>query len=117
MERNKEKKIKWRKRGGGTFRLKPKDGQKRGQKIKANEEFEAYPSDIPKAFRDTIIPLGAAPPDPEETPVEVEEPDYTLKHRSGGYYHILDANGNVLTETALKKDEALERIEELKAEG
>ena len=118
MERKKEKKIRWQKTGGGTFRLKPLEGstRKRGKKIKSMEIFNAYPSEIPKGFRDNIKALDELPPDPSETPVDVAEPEYTVKHRSGGYYHILDSNGKQVTEEALKKDEALARIKELKGE-
>ncbi len=117
MERKKEKKIKWRKNGGGTFRLKPQVGspKSRGRKIKAYETFDAYPSEIPKAFRDNIVPLETLPDAPEEAPVDVAEPDYKLKRRSGGFYHVLDSNDKVLTEDALRKDEALAFIERLKS--
>ena len=117
MERKKEQKVEWEKIGGGTFYLKPPTGSpaKRGRKIKPGQRFKAFPSEIPQAFRDTIRSLNPVPPSPEEEVLDVEEEEYTLKHRSGGYYHIIDSEGKQLTETALKKDEALAHIKNLKA--
>lgn len=57
MGRNQEitrKKLRYQKIGGGSARLKL-DGRK--QIIKPNQKFEAYPEEIPEAFKDTLILL------------------------------------------------------------
>ncbi len=119
MERDKkEQQIQWQKTGGGTFYLKPPAGSpaKRGRKIKSGQIFKAYPSEIPQAFRDNIKALDPVPPPPEEEILEVDEGEYTLKSRgAGGWYDILDSEGKVVNEKALKKDAALEHIESLQA--
>ena len=76
-----------------------------GRIIKPGQVFDAFEDEIPVAFRDVIVPLEAIPVK-EETPVEPAPPEYTLKHRSGGYYWIIDSNGKVMNEEALKKPEA-----------
>ena len=46
-----EGKVRWKKIGGGSFRI--------GNRIiKPGESFSAFPSEIPKAFRDVVIPLN-----------------------------------------------------------
>lgn len=54
MERNtavtQEKEYQWKKIGGGTFSMK-------NMIIKENQIFTAKESDIPKAFRDVVIPM------------------------------------------------------------
>ena len=113
MERTKykdEKKLRWRKIGGGSFRM----GSKR--LIKPGQEFMAYDHEIPMGFRDTIILLDTVPEKEAEVPVKVKQAEYTVKHRSGGYYNILDSNGKVVNEEAVKgKDAAEQFIEDLQA--
>jgi hypothetical protein len=50
MERNSSERIRWKKIGGGSLTL-------LGKFIKPNDIFTAYPHQIPKQFRDVIIPL------------------------------------------------------------
>jgi hypothetical protein len=99
-----EKKIKFRKEGGGSFRMAS------GKIIKPGQVFAAYPNEIPPEFLDTIVPLEKIPeaPTPEEVPVEVTQPAYELKHRGGGYYDIVDANGKQMNEVAIKGKDAAE---------
>lgn len=113
MERSKstdDKKIKWKKIGGGSFRM----GNRRI--IKPGQEFLACEHEIPLGFRDVIIPLETVPKKAEAVPVKVEKPEYTVKHRSGGFYNILDSNGKVMNEEAIKGKEAAEQfIKDLQA--
>ncbi len=116
MERAKnkdEKKLRWKKIGGGSFRMGKSSG---GRLIKPGQTFTAYDHDIPMGFRDTIILLDPASEKEAEVPVVVEKPEYTVKHRSGGYYNILDSNGKVMNEEAIKgKEDAEKFIEDLQA--
>ena len=111
MERTKkeEGKIRWRKEGGGSFRM------ANNKIIKPGQVFEAFESEIPEAFRDNIIPLTPVPAK-EEVPVKPVPPEYTLKHRSGGFYWIVDSNGKVMNDEAYKKDEAEQFIKDLGGE-
>ena len=113
MERRKEEpEIKWKKVGGGSLRL-------NGKIIKPGQIFKAKASDISANFRDVVIPLESIPgvvtapdlPDPEIKAVELE---YKLKARgTGGWYDVVDKNGKVLNEKALKKDIAEKLIKDL----
>jgi hypothetical protein len=104
-----EKLVKWRKIGKGFFRMS-------NRIIKENQIFEAYPSEIPKAFRDSIIPLEKQSnnkvPNPV-APVPVLKTKYSPKHVSGGWYDIVDDNGKVINEKKMRKEEAQELIKEL----
>lgn len=100
--------------GGGSLRLP-------GRIIKPNQKFWAFPHELPANARDVIISLGTGEPlkkVEKEAPVveEVKAHEYTLKHRSGGYYWIVDSNGKVVGEEALKKDEAQALIDQLEGE-
>jgi hypothetical protein len=100
-----EKKIRFRKEGGGSFRM------ANGKIIKPGQIFSAYPNEIPKEFLDVIVPLDKIPevPTPEEVPVKVTQPEYSLTHRGGGYYDIVDTNGKQMNEVAIKGKEAAEK--------
>jgi hypothetical protein len=97
--------IRWRKIGGGFLRLP-------NRIIKPGDIFEASPSDIPKAFRDQVIPL-----DPvelvrvEEKPAEALQPkeEFTYEKRKRGsndMYNIYDSRGKKINEKALTSEEA-----------
>jgi len=85
--------------------------------IKPGQEFMAYDHEIPQGFRDVIICLDKNPAKEEAAaPVKVVKPEYTVKHRSGGFYNILDSNEKVVNEEAIKGKEAAEKfIEGLQA--
>ena len=109
MERtNTDQKIRFKKTGGGSLRL--------GGKIyKPNQTFMAYPYEIPDAFKDVIVPV-----DPNAVAREEEKKflgkthEYTLKARSsGGYYDVVDSNGKVKNEKALRHAAALDLIRSL----
>jgi len=97
-------KIKWKKLGGGTFRLQS------GKIIKPNQVFDAYVSEIPKAFRDVVVPLD---PLPEDVPLTVTSGDYQVKSRGPGWYDVFDAFGKRVNEQALRQPEAEKLAEEL----
>ena len=86
-----------------------------GKIIKPGQEFYAYEHEIPQGFRDVIIPLEEIVED-DEKPVVAAKPEYFLKSRGqGGWYNVVDSNGKVMNEKALKKEAADEFIEELMA--
>jgi|WetSurSiteA1Bulk_404760.scaffolds.fasta_scaffold206564_2 hypothetical protein len=120
MERTKtgilpEQLISWKKTGNGALRL------KNLRYIKPGEIFEAYPSQIPAAFRDTVIPLNPAKLKEEEqqreeviNKVAVESSAYTVKPRGvGGWVDVIDINGKVINEKAMKLPAAEELIKKL----
>ena len=113
MERAKnkdEKKLRWKKIGGGSFRM------ANGRIIKPGQEFTAFDHEIPMGFRDVVILLDPVAEKEATVPVKVSKPEYTVKHRSGGYYNILDSNGKVVNEEAIKGKEGAEKfIEDLQA--
>lgn len=97
--------IKWKYFGKKPFRIRG------GRKIvKPNETFDAAESEIPQAFRDLIVPVK---PLASEPPVEVIDSGYQLRHRAGNWYDILDAQGKVVNEKALRQDEARRMLEAL----
>lgn len=100
--------IWWRKTGGGSFR-----GLK-GRIIKPNEKFQAYEHEIPKSFRDVIIPLQSLPSKAPVAPIKVIEPVYAIEKRgSSGWYNVVDAQGKALNEKALKKEVAEKLVKDL----
>jgi hypothetical protein len=119
MERKKEKKIWYRKRGGGSLYLTPPEGStaRRGQKVKSNEKFQAFPSQIPEAFRDTCIPLEdvdvPSPPVEKKKPAPPVKEEYTLDSLPGGWYNILDSEGKKVNESSLRKEKAEEFLKSL----
>lgn len=103
-----DREIWWRKTGGGTHRLK-REG-KSLKLIKPNQKFKARPSEIPESFQDIIIPLEKLP---EEAPIKVTPPGYTLEHIGSGWYNVKDGAGKVVNEKALRQAAAKELIESL----
>lgn len=111
MKEKKDKKLRWLKNGGGTFRA-IIDGQRRI--IKPNEKFSAYEHEIPASFRDSIVCLDKIPsPDTERLKSEPVRKEYTLQAKGVGWYNIIDSEGKVLNEKALRQQEAKEMLESL----
>ena len=99
--------------------------------IKPGQEFKASLSAIPVNFRDVIIPLddivlpeAPKPPvqkppkkqavatgDVEPTPATVTK--YFVKPRGGAWYDVVDVDGKVLNEKALREPAAKELVETL----
>lgn len=103
-----DREIWWRKTGGGTFRLK-REGK--GIKIiKPNQKFKARPSEIPESIRDIIKPLEELP---EEKPLPITPPGYTLKYKGSGWYDVIDGDGKTMNEKTLRKGDAEKLIESL----
>lgn len=85
----------------------------RNRIIKQNQVFMARLEDIPEGFRDTIVRVDGEVSTPAPTPAEpvVEEkkiptdadPEFFMKLRGGGYYNVVDGNGKILNEKALRK--------------
>lgn len=99
-------KITWKKLGGGSFRLAS------GKIIKPNQVFEAYPEDIPVAFRDRVVPVN--PDDlPQEYPLEVVKANYQVIFKSPGWYDVVDGNGKVVNEKRLRSEDAKRLVEQL----
>jgi len=109
MKRTKERKdtgkIWFRKIGRGSFRFK-------GQIIKPNQKFQAYPGDIPPGFTDVVVPAdkhSTEPIRPRVKPVE-----YKLKPRGGNWFDIENAKtGKCMNEKGLRRVDALKLIEKL----
>ena len=107
--------ILWQKTGGGSFRMSRRI-------IKPGEKFRARPDEIPKGFRDVVIPLEPIPEGTFNTETGATEPiipgvspKYTLKSRGGGWYDIVDSAGKVMNEPKkpLKKAMAEQLIKDL----
>ena len=115
MERTKtnvmeEGKVSFKKVGGGSLRL-------GGKIIKPGQVFTAYPHEIPKSFRDLVIPTGGAvswkdqdkqtkvetPP-----PIKGKTPEFTIQPhgKSSLWFDIVDGEGKVWNEKGLKKEVA-----------
>ena len=125
MQRSKKKKRRYKQTGGGTFHLNT------GKIVKPQEEFKAYPHEIPKAFRDTIVCLeeegdedegfesvseyALEPVDEPEQKESADEVEYKIEPKSPGWYNVIEVHsGKALNDKSLRKDEAEKLIEKLK---
>jgi len=112
MERKKkvedvrEGSVRWKKIGGGTFRMAS------GRIIKPQQIFVAHPDDIPKAHRDTVVPLSPLEEKPEEKLVPASG-GYEIVVKSAGWYNVVDGNGKVMNEKGLRQEAAKELLESL----
>lgn len=95
----------WRKTGGGSFRM------ANGRIIKKNQVFHAAPDQIPESFRNVVVPVDGV----EEKPVEIVDPSYTIESGTPGYYNVVDTNGKKMNEKQLRQDAAQEMVEALLA--
>jgi len=93
--------IRWKQTGGGTLRLKV-NGTLRI--IKPGEVFRALPSEVPLAFRDTIIPLDGTQK-VEEEKIVVSKVTYEVKPRgkSKSLFDVVDRQGKRMNEAPLSK--------------
>ena len=100
-------KIFWKKVGGGSLRF-------NGKIIKPGQTFRASVDEIPKSFRDLVIPLEKIVEKGEE-PIVVVNTVYSMQPRgkSKSLFDIVDGNGKVLNEKALNKETAQKLIEDL----
>ena len=114
MERTKKAKvaselITWKKMGGGSFLMK-------NRIIKPGQVFQATLEDIPEGFRDVIVPVDPAEAkvaSPEVDIVEAVVLQYFLRKRSAGYFDVVDIDGKVQNEKALREGPAEELIKSL----
>lgn len=107
--------IRYKKIGGGSFHA-TIGGNRRI--IKPNEVFDARPEEIPEGFRDMIVPLDPSVADAANKPAQKKAPTnlkYFVKKREKGvgYWDVVDKNGKVQNEKALRKDKAEEFIQKL----
>jgi hypothetical protein len=118
MERTKSEvttgKVRYKKIGGGSLRISING---RAVIIKQNEVFSAFPSEIPKAFKDTVIPLD---PVFEEKVIQTEKPKpvnitFTMQPRgkSKSLFDVIDGMGKVLNDKPLTKAVAESLINDL----
>ena len=104
-------KPRWRKLGGGSFRL-------NNRVIKPNQVFRASPEDIPEAFRDVVVCLDDLPADELEHAIEQTAEafsgGYQIRARGvGGWCDIVDAQGKIVNEQALRREDAENLLREL----
>ena len=92
-----ETEVKWRKVGGGTFRM----GS--GRIIKPNQVFSAKPSEVPAGARKFVVQLSKVSDDEIATPVNLT---YSLQVKSPGWYDIVDGLGKVINEKAMRQEQA-----------
>lgn len=109
-------KVRWQKVGGGSFRM--------GNKIiKPGEKFWAFPSEIPKPFRDVVIALDPSNVVFEEEKKKAGEPTkqvegkkatFTAKQREGSqWWDVFDGQEKKLNEKGLSKEKADKLVEDL----
>lgn len=99
--------LRWKKTGGGTFRMP-------NRIIKPNEVFEAKPSEIPMGFRHIIIPLDEIPAEALAPKVIGKTMEYSIvKREKGSWYDVVTEGGKKLNEKALTKDDAEKMVEDL----
>lgn len=96
--------LRWRKVGGGTFRM------GNGRIIKQNQVFEAPAEDIPEGFRDVVVPVDGLP---EEKPLEVQEATFSVEAGAPGWFNVVGQNGKIVNEKQLRAADAQKLIEEL----
>ena len=103
-----DEKIWWKKVGGGSFQL-------NGKMIKPNQQFKASLNEIPKAFRDVVIPMQSVPETIEETPMPGTKATYILEptKRKGFYNVVQEATGKKMNEKVLNKETADQLIKDL----
>ena len=85
----------WRKKEGGTFRLAS------GRKVKPNETFEAYPSDIPAAFMDLFELIDG---NPEAIERIITAPSkFFINEREDDLFDVVDKDGKCINDEPMAK--------------
>lgn len=101
--------IEWQYIGGASFIF-------NNHYIKPKQKFTARVNEIPKAFRDVVVPLTGL--EIEDIPVIVSEankPIFTKRKKEGeeDLWEVIDANGKVWNEVGLKEEVADQFINDL----
>lgn len=84
-----EEKIRWVNRGG-KFYMAPKEGTKERRLILPGKSFMAYPSEIPKAFRNTIKPVNAMVDDEDEIDKNESEYKIVAAKKDPGLFNVIN---------------------------
>ena len=99
--------IKWRKVGRGSFIL-------NNRYIKPNQIFTATEDEIPKAFRDVVIPLETAPVSVDKYLTIVKESNYALQECEGtDFWNIVDKQGKIVNSNPLTYQNAISLLSSL----
>lgn len=119
MERS--KKPLWLKLGGGTFMLRVKGKVKI---IKPGQKFRADEHDIPLAFKDLVELLEKEDEPEKEKPgaklqdedldMSLKDDQYVIEKVSTGWWNVVDLDGKVMNDKALRFDKARELLDALK---
>jgi len=103
---------------GSPFRLPRRANKRDGLWIKTNQRFQALPSEVPEAFRDIIKPIGIDIQAEAVKEVRIAPaPAFTTKLKSPGYYDVVNSEGKVMNEKALRKDAADSLVKKLTGEN
>lgn len=95
--------IRWKKIGNGSHRF--------GNRIiKPGQIFSAYPDQISETMRTFIVPVDELP---EEEVVIPVESFYKLQERGKGWFDIVNSQGKIINENALRRDAALKYIQNI----
>lgn len=97
--------IRWKKLGGGSFRM-------RNRVIKPNQIFSAPASEIPMGFRDVIVPVDELP-EPVTRMVTPKISEYKIVKRDKGNWFDVFSGDKQINEKALTKEAAEKLIETL----
>jgi hypothetical protein len=101
----KEPTYRWKKVGGGALHFK-------GHIIKPGQILIAKESEIPQAFKNSLLLMDKATGHPMEK-VEKVKTNYKLEHRGSGWYDVVDDNGKPINEKAMKQSEAEQLLNNL----
>lgn len=84
----------------------------KGAIIKPNQHFWARPSEVPKAFADTVRPVVDLPPEP---PLDVIKPGYKMQQNAKDptLYDVVDMQGKIMNEQPLSGVDAGELLKAL----
>jgi hypothetical protein len=113
-----EQPIWWRKKGGGSFRMKRWDegaGKFRMIIIKPKQRFLAKPSEIPVSFRDLVVPESDLPPS-QPLPAVDARAQYELEEspEKKGMYNVVNvASRKALNANPLTAERAAALLEDL----
>lgn len=94
----------WQKKGRGTMHLQD------GRKIKGGEKFQATEAEV-AGLETWLTPLEVKPSEKKNEVVGIK-PEFFLRQR-GAWWDVVDTEGKVINENALRKGAAEELKQEL----